>query len=74
MGQIWFERILRWRKSATILQGRYARFDELNRTLLLTSVVGAHQYFYWLSLGSVIDFNHSSLRVLSLFQNIFTRD
>ena len=39
MGQIWFERILRWRKSATILQGRYARFDELNRTLLLTSVV-----------------------------------
>ena len=40
MGQIWFERILRWRKKAQrFLQGRYARFDELNRTLLLTSVV-----------------------------------
>ena len=40
MSQIWFERILRWRKKAQrFLQGRYARFDELNRTLLLTSVV-----------------------------------
>ena len=37
MSQIWFERILRWRKKAQrFLQGRYARFDELNRTLLLT--------------------------------------
>ena len=36
MSQIWFERILRWRKKAQrFLQGRYARFDELNRTLLL---------------------------------------
>lgn len=69
MGQIWFERILRWRKKAQrFLQGRYARFDELNPNAVANKCrAGAHQYFYWLSLGSVIDFNHSSLRVLSLF-------
>ena len=67
MSQIWFERILRWRKSATIFQGRYARFDELNRTLLLTSVVLALINIFTGYLCLVIDFNHSRLRVLSLF-------
>ena len=39
MSQIWFERILRWRKKRNDFYKDVMRFDELNRTLLLTSVV-----------------------------------
>lgn len=40
MGQIWLERLLRWNaKIQKLLVGRYARMDQLNNTLMRTSLV-----------------------------------
>ena len=40
MKQIWFERLLRWNQQIQkILVGRYARIDQLNRTLLMISFI-----------------------------------
>ncbi|MGX7128528.1 hypothetical protein [Enterococcus wangshanyuanii] len=40
MKQLWFERLLHWNgKIQKLLTGRYARIDQLNRTLLTLSLI-----------------------------------
>ncbi|MBP2097473.1 hypothetical protein [Enterococcus rivorum] len=40
MGQVWMERLMRWNaKLQHFLKGRYARMDQLNKTMLIGSIV-----------------------------------
>ncbi|EPH96841.1 hypothetical protein D920_02006 [Enterococcus faecalis 13-SD-W-01] len=40
MAQIWLERVIKWQKKyQQIMNGRYARFDELNRFFLIAALL-----------------------------------
>lgn len=40
MSQLWMERLMRWNaKAQSYLRGRYARMDQLNKTILIVSLV-----------------------------------
>lgn len=40
MGQLWMERLMRWNaKAQHFLQRRYARMDQLNKTMLIASLI-----------------------------------